>query len=183
MMYSCHSAVSSVPFFSDLPLDVMVRIVLCLRNEIFMENEVVVQAGTTGNSMYFIAAGTVVVFSASGNEICHLQDGAFFGEIAMLSGDETRIASVVAVETCELYCLDRDDFLSTVAAHPDLLKRMEETALYRLDQTDTCGVIRCRRSVIKIMLCVIHKWNIPSFFTLLIFVFNHIVCCTFNGSE
>nr|CAI5856527.1 unnamed protein product [Callosobruchus analis] len=46
--------------------------------------------------MYFINYGTVAVYTPSGKEMCHLDDGAHFGEISILF-KERRLGSVLAV--------------------------------------------------------------------------------------
>ena len=46
-----------------------------------------------------------------------------------------RIASVVAVEHCELFRLDRLDFLRVVRPYPDMLNKVEQIATDRLEAT------------------------------------------------
>ena len=47
----------------------------------------------------------------------------------------TRTATVVAVEMCELYRLNRQDFRAAIAPYPDLLHKIETTALSRYHVT------------------------------------------------
>lgn len=68
-MHSCRQLVENVAFFKNLPLALIVRIVSCLRAEVFLVNDVIVKANTPGDSMYFIASGTVAVFTNSGREV------------------------------------------------------------------------------------------------------------------
>lgn len=68
-MHSCRKLVENVAFFKNLPLTLLVRIVSCLRSEVFLVNDVVVRSNTPGNSMFFIASGTVAVFTSSGREV------------------------------------------------------------------------------------------------------------------
>ena len=46
--------------------------------------------------------------------------------------NETRIASVIAVETCLMYTLIRNDFLQAISGYPSLLNRLQKVALKRL---------------------------------------------------
>lgn len=43
-------------------------------------------------------------------QVCHLDDGDYFGETALLMKDLKRAATVVAVEITEVYRLDVIDF-------------------------------------------------------------------------
>ncbi|KAB0799376.1 hypothetical protein PPYR_07256 [Photinus pyralis] len=135
VMHNCQKLVESVAFFKNVPFPLLTRIVHCLRSEIFLPNDAIVRATTAGNSMYFIKSGTVAVFTASGREICHLEDGDHFGEIALVMSDELRVASVLAVDTCELYKLDRKEFVRAVHPYPDLLDVIQHTAMDRLEKT------------------------------------------------
>ncbi|XP_068086411.1 potassium/sodium hyperpolarization-activated cyclic nucleotide-gated channel 1 [Anabrus simplex] len=135
LLHSCRRLVENVPFFNNIPVNLMIRIVKCLHSEVLLANDVVMKAGTSGDCMYFISSGTVAIYTTSGKEVCHLEDGAHFGEIALVMEDERRVANVVAVETCELYKLTRADFLEAVAPYPHLLKRIEQTARERLQLT------------------------------------------------
>ncbi|XP_051169167.1 potassium/sodium hyperpolarization-activated cyclic nucleotide-gated channel 1-like [Leptopilina boulardi] len=134
-MHSCRKLVENVPFFNNIPLTLLARIVALLKSEIFLTNDVIVRANTPGDCMYFIATGTVAVYTASGKEVCHLEDGAHFGEIALVMPDEKRIASVVAVEVCELYRLERADFSRTIHPYPMLWERIKQIAMDRHEKT------------------------------------------------
>lgn len=68
-------------------------------------------------------------------QICHLEDGAHFGEIALVMQDELRVASVIAVEVCELYRLDRKDFVRAIHPYPDLLDNIQRIAADRMEKT------------------------------------------------
>lgn len=134
-MHSCRKLVENVTFFNNLPMSLLVRIVALLRSEIFLTNDVIVRANQPGDCMYFIASGTVAIYTKSGKEVCHLEDGAHFGEIALVMPDERRVASVVAVEICELYRLERADFARTIHPYPMLWERIKKIAMERHEKT------------------------------------------------
>lgn len=69
VMHLCRKLVENVDFFKNLPLNLLLRIVSCLKSEIFLLNDVIIRANTTGDCMYFIASGTVAVFTKSGKEV------------------------------------------------------------------------------------------------------------------
>ncbi|XP_014475051.1 PREDICTED: potassium/sodium hyperpolarization-activated cyclic nucleotide-gated channel 2-like [Dinoponera quadriceps] len=134
-MHACRKLVENVTFFSNLPFLLLTRIVALLKSEIFLTNDVIVRVNQPGDCMYFIATGTVAIYTSSGKEVCHLEDGAHFGEIALVMPDERRVASVVAVEICELYRLDRVDFARTIHPYPMLWERIKNIAVERHEKT------------------------------------------------
>lgn len=134
-MHVCRKLVENVAFFNNLPLSLLTRIVALLKSEIFLTNDVIVRANQPGDCMYFIASGTVAIYTGSGKEVCHLEDGAYFGEIALVMPDERRVASVVAVEICELYRLDRVDFTRTIHPYPMLWEQIKKIAIERHERT------------------------------------------------
>ena len=134
-MHSCRKLVENVTFFNNLPILLLTRIVAILKSEIFLANDVIVRANQLGDCMYFIATGTVAIYTNSGREICHLEDGAHFGEIALVMPDERRVASVVAIEVCELYRLERADFARTIHPYPMLWEQIKKIAIERHENT------------------------------------------------
>ncbi|KYM99904.1 Potassium/sodium hyperpolarization-activated cyclic nucleotide-gated channel 4, partial [Cyphomyrmex costatus] len=136
-MHVCRKLVENVTFFNNLPLPLITRIVALLKSEIFLPNDVIVRVNQPGDCMYFIASGTVAIYTSTGKEVCHLEDGAHFGEIALVMLDERRVASVVAVEICELYRLDRADFARTIHPYPMLWEQIKKIAIERHERTTT----------------------------------------------
>ncbi|KAJ8718825.1 hypothetical protein PYW07_016381 [Mythimna separata] len=134
-LYTCRSLVNKVRLFDDVPASVVGTVLGCLRPEVYLSNDLVVRAGDTGDCMYFIATGTVAVYSLKGIEVCHLEDGNHFGEVALLMKDSKRVATVVAVENTQLYRLDALDFNRFVLSHSTLYKRIEELASRRIHET------------------------------------------------
>lgn len=69
----------------------------------------------------------------SGKEVLHLEDGEFFGEAALLFDHKRRMGTMVAIETSELYILNRKDFDMLVLPHPELVKSLEVAAINRVN--------------------------------------------------
>lgn len=68
-MQSCKRLVENVKFFKNLPINLMNRIITSLKTEIFLTNDVIVRATTSGDCMYFISTGTVAVYTKTGQEV------------------------------------------------------------------------------------------------------------------
>ncbi|XP_017777441.1 PREDICTED: potassium/sodium hyperpolarization-activated cyclic nucleotide-gated channel 1-like [Nicrophorus vespilloides] len=134
-LHSCRTLIDSVPLLKDLPSEIISEVVHHLRHEVFLYNDIIVKAGAIGDCMYFISNGTVAVSTPTGKEICHLQDGAYFGEIALISKDQKRVANVVAIEICEIYRLDRRNFRNCFPTNSVFYKKIEQIAQERMEKT------------------------------------------------
>lgn len=103
MIHNTRQLVENSPFFENLPMFLIQRIISILSIELYLENDVVYSVGEIGNSVYFIASGSVAFYSSSGMEIRHFTDGDYFGEISFVSDVNYRFCKAVALETTECY--------------------------------------------------------------------------------
>jgi CRP-like cAMP-binding protein len=123
-------ALRRVPLFSDLG-DGDLKCVADAVNEVEAPaGQLLVQPGTAGSGMFFIAEGTAVV-ETKRDEI-ELGPGQFFGELALMSEDATRTARVQAKTYLRCLALDRASFRTLVAEHPEVAASLLEVALGRL---------------------------------------------------
>jgi CRP-like cAMP-binding protein len=101
----------------------------------FTSEQVIVREGEQGDAMFAIVKGNVEVRRADADgqlvPLATLSEGAFFGEMALLSG-AARIATVVAVEDCTLLEFGRADMQQVVTAHPSVGKVLERFHRRRL---------------------------------------------------
>ncbi|KAL3274166.1 hypothetical protein HHI36_015580 [Cryptolaemus montrouzieri] len=130
----CQNFITRLDIFKDMPPNVMMKIVMLLKQEIYLPNDVVVQTGEVGTEMFFIYVGVLAVYTATGKEICHLTDGDHFGEIALLL-NETRVASCVAIDFCELYRLTKKDFNEALESYPAAKMRIIQLGQDRFKET------------------------------------------------
>ena len=84
----------------------------------YLKDEVVFDAGEEGQAIYFILEGKVLVCPQGQSEkpIAVLEQGNFFGELALLDGDP-RGAQVRAAENSTLAVFFRGDFLGLMQSH------------------------------------------------------------------
>ncbi|XP_014217251.1 potassium/sodium hyperpolarization-activated cyclic nucleotide-gated channel 1-like [Copidosoma floridanum] len=135
ILHSCRRLVENVEIFQDLPKHTLTQIVANLKPELYLAKDMIIKAGMQGDCMFFLSSGTVAILTPTGKEVCFLEDGAHFGEVALLVQDQRRVASVVAVEVCEVYRLDRKDFRKCIAVHSDLFSKIERIATERMLRT------------------------------------------------
>ncbi|CAH1376702.1 unnamed protein product [Tenebrio molitor] len=133
--HDCRRLVNSVNIFEHLPQEILEDILSYLKQEIYLASDVIIKAGTVGDGMYFLSSGTVAVSSPSGKEICHLVDGDYFGEIALLVPKQKRIANIIALETCQVYKLERKSFKKVMDANKDLYRQILDQAKLRHSDT------------------------------------------------
>lgn len=134
-MHTCRKLIERVEMFKNLPSNLIAGIVSSLKSEVFLPNDVIVRVGTLGDCMYFVLTGTMAVFTAGGNEICHLHDGDYFGEVALFLEESKRTATVIAMELSELYRLDSNDFTNVIMPHQEIYFRIEKLATDRYQET------------------------------------------------
>jgi len=92
------SELPTIPLFSDLPHDAFIALFERCPLRRFEQGEYIIEQGSRGDAFYVICAGRVRVTRWVGEaeqELAKLPEGAFFGEMALLSGSP-RSASVVA---------------------------------------------------------------------------------------
>jgi CRP-like cAMP-binding protein len=90
--------------------------------------QVLALPGDPGSGMYVILDGTVSVEMRGGFHV-ELQQGNFFGEIALLVPTSNRVARVRALTPVRCLSVPRDDFLALVETEPSLaLKMLRELA-------------------------------------------------------
>ena len=121
--------VGSVPSFQQCTNICLKEIAASLDQMYFSPGEEIMRKGDVGNEMYIIGHGNVDVYATDENIVSTLQDGQCFGESALLH--ECKRNSTVRAQTyCDIYKLDKKDFLNIIKRHPDLMKNMKQ-ALYK----------------------------------------------------
>lgn len=109
------------PLFKDFQIDELVTVISGLKLLSFSPGHVLLREGDQGTSLYTVATGVVRVFVTSPNgdqvQVDELRDGAFFGETAVLTGQE-RTATLIAVTPTEILELDRATLDSITRKHP-----------------------------------------------------------------
>jgi CRP-like cAMP-binding protein len=123
-------ALRRVPLFSQLADEELRRLAEAVSEVQVPAKQLLVQPGTAGTGMFFIAEGTAVV-ETKRDEI-ELGPGQFFGELALISEDSTRTARVRAKTELSCLALDRASFRKLVSDHPEVAASLLEIALGRL---------------------------------------------------
>ncbi len=118
------------PLFSQVDENSQEELLLLFRPKSASPGERVLRKGDRPDGLYFIASGAVEVELADDN--VRLDAGAFFGEMALLSGGR-RTADVIAVDFCAFLVLERRDFNVFMSRHPALRKAVSNMARERAE--------------------------------------------------
>ncbi|MDQ2659493.1 MAG: DUF1003 domain-containing protein [Verrucomicrobiota bacterium] len=108
------------------------------------------RTGDQGDAMYLIESGRVriSVTDADGHEVTlsELHDGEFFGEMALIDGQE-RSAGATVLEDTRLAMLTREDFMAFITRDQQAMLAMLKEMARRLRRTDNLLRHRVSRNV------------------------------------
>lgn len=126
------------PIFSDLEPEALDQLCRYAKHITAKRGATIAAKGEPGNSLFAVVSGTVKISSSSPdgrNAILNIiGPGEIFGEIAVLDG-APRTADATANTNCELYIIDRRDFLPFVRSQPALAMKFIELLCARLRWT------------------------------------------------
>ena len=103
---------AGIDLFRDVPQQTRDDLAERLRKLTFGDGEVIIRQGDPGDSLYVIRNGEVTVrvhVNGTSREVAVLRDGAFFGEMSLMTG-ETRKATCLARGDATVYLLDKAGF-------------------------------------------------------------------------
>ncbi len=126
------------PFFEGLPSDIQFRLMAHVASKSYTKDSVIFNRGDAGSSLLLIYSGSVRigVQSLDGKDAVFrfLNEGEYFGEIALLDG-RPRTADAYAHTDCELLAIYRRDLMTIVDSHPPLMHRLLQVLCTRLRRT------------------------------------------------
>jgi CRP/FNR family transcriptional regulator, cyclic AMP receptor protein len=124
--------------FRDLDGEAFEQLCRYARPAAFRRGATILSKGDPGNSLIAVISGTVKISisSADGrNAILNLiGPGEIFGEVAVLDG-LARTADAIANSNCEIFVIDRREFLPFVKSQPGLAMKFIELLCARLRWT------------------------------------------------
>jgi CRP-like cAMP-binding protein len=109
-----------IPIFQDLNNRELRTIKRILHQREYKKNEVIFNQGDVGLGMYIIVKGTVeIVRGTAKHMLAELNDGDFFGELALLD-DSPRSATSVSKTPCKMLCFFKPELLDLINRDPGL---------------------------------------------------------------
>jgi len=133
----------------DIVDHILVLVVSHLNREVYLPNDIIVQQGEIGNSMFFLNKGIVAVEkmvrtpdnSFESKVVLTLDAGSYFGELALLKPHKRRAATVVATTNCDIRYLKKKDFDKICDDFPQLKMVLEVEAAEKYasaNDSDNC---------------------------------------------
>jgi CRP/FNR family transcriptional regulator, cyclic AMP receptor protein len=134
-----HSLLAEIPLFEDLsPADLDI-VAQRTRQRRYKEGDTIFHRNDPGVALYVIITGKVKIHNetADGADciIAILSEGDFFGEMAVIDGEE-RSADATTLEPTELLMLTRDDLHDILQRYPRISLRLLATLAGRLRRTN-----------------------------------------------
>lgn len=117
---------SAVDIFAPLSADETAMLAQAAVSHVFAPGETVIRAGDPGSSMFVVHQGRVSVQVSEGGRprtVATLNEGDFFGEMALFTG-EPRTANVVAVEETEVLEIGHAAMKDVFETNPALVESL-----------------------------------------------------------
>jgi CRP-like cAMP-binding protein len=128
----------STDLFGSLSARHIERLAACVVSKSVPRATAICAKGDLGSSLFVICHGAVKITSPSvdGHDALFrlLSKGDIFGEIALLDG-RPRTADAVAITDCEMFVIERRDFLPIMREEPEVALRMIEILCDRVRRT------------------------------------------------
>ncbi|KAA3617314.1 MAG: cyclic nucleotide-binding protein [Calditrichaeota bacterium] len=124
--------IDKIPLFKETGEEFLNDIALNLKPVIYTPGDFIISEGEEGHEMFLVIKGEIKIFkNGTPDKSIILKDGSFVGEIALLR-NEPRMANVQAITYTDLYKLEREVFESVLSQHPEIAKKIKDTAEARI---------------------------------------------------
>jgi CRP-like cAMP-binding protein len=140
-------ALPKIPLFSDLPRDAFIALFERCPLRRFPEGGRIIEQGTKGDAFYVICAGRVRIVRQTGaeqRELAQLGEGAFFGEMALLSGAPRSASVVSASEETQVLEISAPVLAGLSRSYPQVARALRRFCRQRLlsDVVNTSAIFQ-----------------------------------------
>lgn len=121
--------IAASPLFSSFSQDELAAVIGGLELKTYDAGDIIITQGEKGSSLFVLTSGVAKAFvrqeDGASRLVREMDEGAFFGEISILSG-KPRTATVTAKTPCELLELDRKRLDEITTTQPRVLDVLQE---------------------------------------------------------
>jgi CRP/FNR family cyclic AMP-dependent transcriptional regulator len=143
-------SLSRVTFFKRLETDELERLATRVEQVTFAANETIFNENDKGDALYVIDSGSVRIWvideDAEPVTLSELNDGEFFGELAVLDRGQ-RSTNATAITDTSLHRLSSDDFQQFLMQHPEASIDVICAIGARIRQTNALVTNRVTRNI------------------------------------
>jgi CRP/FNR family transcriptional regulator, cyclic AMP receptor protein len=125
----------AAPLFSGLNKKQLAAIAETARNLTFQSGEKIIEEGDHRSIGFYVLGSGSAEVSKDGKVIATYGPGDYFGEIALLSDDAERTATVTATSDSEVVGLTKWDFRAVLNSKPDIAVQVMAELARRLTET------------------------------------------------
>ena len=124
--------------FKEFPIEIIRGLAAKFKTKSFSPSEAIIKEGEKGDSLYILRNGMVEVRKRdiqTGIEfsLTQLSPPASFGEMSLITG-KPRSASVIALDSTDVYVLHASDFKNLMMGHPQFSIALAETLAKRIEE-------------------------------------------------
>jgi CRP/FNR family transcriptional regulator, cyclic AMP receptor protein len=126
---------TTIPFFREIAPDVLNNIIPFMYEKTFKKGSIIFFEGDEGDEIFFIRSGAVNIYSFDGVKkviLAFLQEGDYFGEMALIKPGLYRSATAETTQMTKLYTLRRGDFEKLIMENPRLAFHLLDYTMERL---------------------------------------------------
>jgi len=129
---------TQIPLFSELPKNAFIELLVQMEMRELAAEQVIISEGEVGDSFFVLVSGSVRVQRRddSGQDVvlAYLNEGAFFGEMALLQ-DGARTATVVAQAESQIFEISKEVLDRVVSHYPSVANVLRNFYRQRLLST------------------------------------------------
>ena len=133
--------ISFTPIFGVLSKSKIKKISPLLKTKKFKEDEVIFKEGVRSDELYIIRSGKVIIYKYidEGEQnfevLATLCKGDILGEMAVLDDQPRSAWAKTVAGPCELYCMNKKDFLDILQKYPEISLNLNKIYCQRLRAT------------------------------------------------
>ncbi|KAG5363840.1 Potassium/sodium hyperpolarization-activated cyclic nucleotide-gated channel 1 [Yarrowia sp. B02] len=136
---SIRNLLHEMPLFRHIPETIVHKLALAVEPRSYEPFQYIIKQDTIGQEIYFLTSGIVEVIDerelgTAAHIIARLTKGSYFGEMAFLSSNPVRTASIRSISMVECLVLTTDTLESLCSQYPDIQQHIEQTASARIEQ-------------------------------------------------
>lgn len=124
-----------LPFFAEVEAEALQHLATYFLTEKRVAGETIIREGEKGNTFYIIVRGKVMITKNNTDgsimTVASLEDGEYFGEIALLR-QIPRTANVIAATDCVLLTLTAQQLMPLMETYPSMREQLEVVIVHRM---------------------------------------------------